>query len=120
MLMHVYIYIYIVGVCTRTDTLTCTCFTLRMRASTTMDLLTRACSTLRALSTYLHDLSNLTGGTPTLFSRPLFQLPMTTSYSLGASHRILERRDIPTHRDSAGGVHLRPPPPKWADGHWLQ
>ena len=37
-----------------------------------------------------------------------------------SSSCILERRDFPTHRDSAGRVHLRPLPPKWADGHWLQ
>ena len=61
---------------------------------------------------------NLAGGCTHPFSSILLQLPMTTSYSLGASHRILERRDFPTHRDSAGRVHLRPPPPKWADGHW--
>ena len=69
---------------------------------------------------YAYASSTWQGGAPIPFSSILLQLPMTTSYSLGASHRILERRDFPTHRDSAGRVHLRPPPPKWADGHWLQ
>ena len=69
---------------------------------------------------YVYASSTWQGGAPIPFSSILLQLPMTTSYSLGASHRILERRDFPTHRDSAGRVHLRPPPPKWADGHWLQ
>ena len=45
---------------------------------------------------------------------------MTTNYSLGSFHRILESWFVATHWDSAGRVHLRPLPPKWADGHWLQ
>ena len=56
------------------------------------------------------------GGHPFFSSIPLFRFaPWQPATPLVFSHRILERRDIPTHRDSAGRVHLRPPPPKWAD-----
>ena len=80
----------------------------------------RMCQHVGESMQYVYASSTWQGGAPIPFSSILLQLPMTTSYSLGASHRILERRDFPTHRDSAGRVHLRPLPPKWADGHWLQ
>ena len=54
-----------------------------------------------------------------LFSSPPFLLPVQTHYELVSFHRILESQDLATHGDSAGRVHWRPPPPKWADGHWL-
>ena len=84
------------------------------------DMYARMCQHVGESMQYVYASSTWQGGAPIPFSSILLQLPMTTSYSLGASHRILERRDFPTHRDSAGRVHLRPPPPKWADGHWLQ
>ena len=84
------------------------------------DMYARMCQHVGESMQYVYASSTWQGGAPIPFSSILLQLPMTTSYSLGASHRILERRDFPTHRDSAGRVHLRPLPPKWADGHWLQ
>ena len=55
-------------------------------------------------------------------TQPLFYSSCSTlqpnSYLIGSYHRILGSQDLATHWDSAGGVHLRPPPPKWADGHW--
>ena len=59
-------------------------------------------------------------GTPTPFSSTLpFTLP-AISYSQAPFRRILEYRDLATHWDSVGRVHLRPLPPKWAHGRWLQ
>ena len=84
------------------------------------DMYARMCQHVGESMQYVYASSTWQEGAPIPFSSILLQLPMTTSYSLGASHRILERRDFPTHRDCAGRVHLRPPPPKWADGHWLQ
>ena len=94
----------------------CVCVCARACA----DMYARMCQHVGESMQYVYASSTWQGGAPIPFSSILLQLPMTTSYSLGASHRILERRDFPTHRDSAGRVHLRPLPPKWADGHWLQ
>ena len=58
------------------------------------------------------------GGTPFSSFLP-FILHGQLVTKKGCNHRILENRDLATHGDSAGGVHLRPPPPMWADGHWL-
>ena len=98
----------------------CACGRVSVCVRACADMYARMCQHVGESMQYVYASSTWQGGAPIPFSSILLQLPMTTSYSLGASHRILERRDFPTHRDSAGRVHLRPPPPKWADGHWLQ